>query len=155
MRKYTLAAVAALLIITGSCIIFAATIKHDLPTGSIQICVCDGFTEEPIANARVVIPETGDELYTDSNGLTNPLEVPYLTDEHYKHISPQDYGRITVIVYADGYIPYAIFFVHVHKNENRLINTWLFEDDGTSDPFVIIESPDTKWANELIRSYCR
>ena len=155
MKKRIFALITALILLCCIYIILSGFLSDSHKHGSIRICVLDGFGKFPIENAKVVIPETGDELYTNADGLTEKVNVPVLRDIHYDGILRQNYGRITVLVYAQGYVPYGIFFVQIESDTDRLINAWVFENDGIEeqDPFVIIESPDTEWANELIRSY--
>lgn len=143
-------AIAATLLLLA--FIGVSTVFSIRETGKICIAVYDGFTLEPIENAKVVIPEIDKTLYTGTDGKTDIITVPVLPDEHYNELKKQEYGRITVLVYADGYLPYGLFFAHVYPDTTRSPNIWLFEDDG-GEPFVIIESPNPVWANEIIERY--
>ena len=150
MKTKLLLCISTLLLIIS---VFAAIISCKIVNiGYLYINVFDGFTSLPIENARVVIPEIDSEFYTDDNGSTDKIKVPLLMDTHFNSIHKQEYGTITVIVYADGYTPYALFFTQIYKNETRSPNIWLFEDDGAK-PFIIIESPNELWAYELINKY--
>ena len=121
-------------------------------TGFMRVCVHDGETDMPLAGARVVIPETGGEYETGEDGFTPVMELPVYYDEQYNDILKQDYGRITVLVYHEGYVPYALYFTHVEPNTlRRGPNVWLFRGNGS--PFSIIEGPDDDWSERLIEEY--
>lgn len=147
------AIIISLLIISGVFILLFSGKKPNVQeTGFMRVCVHDGETDMPICGARVVIPETGFECMTDEDGFTPVMELPVYYDEHYASFFPQDYGLITVLVYSDGYVPYALYFTHIEPNVlRRGPNVWLFPGDGA--PFSIIEGPDDDWSNRLIEEY--
>ncbi|NLB61345.1 MAG: carboxypeptidase-like regulatory domain-containing protein [Clostridiales bacterium] len=120
--------------------------------GLMRVTVRDGFSDEPIEGAIVVIPETNQQYVTDKEGKTELIQVPLIRDKHHSKLLKQDYGLTTVLVYCDGYVPYALFFTHVENGTMRNgPNVWLFPEPG--DPFVIIEAPKGDWCNELIEMY--
>ena len=120
--------------------------------GLMRVTVRDGFTDEPLEGAVVVIPETNMQYITNKEGKTELIQVPLLRDKHYSKLLKQDYGLVTVLVYCEGYAPYALFFTHVENGTMRNgPNVWLFPEPG--DPFVIIEAPKGDWCNELIDMY--
>jgi len=125
-------------------------------SGTIQVCVVDGWSEAPIKGATVVIPELNKSFKTDDFGKTAVLTVPIIKDEVYKDILDKTWGEITLIIYSDGYIPYALFNVMVTADQYRNGPTiLLFKEGSTSSsaPFCIVEGPDTNWANELIKKF--
>ena len=136
-----------LLLFTGSC--------KQQDTGSISIRVLDGWTEAPIAHARVVIPETGSVLETDDSGRTALISVPVVPDAHFQRILPQDWGTVTVLVYAEGYYACALYHARVTADTAREnLPVRLFPQDGTLDvPFSVIEAPDDDWVAEMLRRY--
>ena len=152
MKKIDLGSFSACIIIAALYLLLTLPQAQEKAEGKLIICVYDGFMQTPVQNAKVVIPETEQILYTDTSGKTEAFSVPIVRDTHFDDIKPQNYGRITVLVYADGYLPYALFFAQVTPDKTRRIDTWLFEDDG-SEPFIIIESPEKEWAFELIDEY--
>lgn len=132
--------------------LLSCTFSGTHETGFMRVCVHDGETDMPIEGARVVIPETGYECKTDSDGFTPVMELPVYYDEQYSKLLSQDYGRITVLVYCEGYVPYALYFTHIEPNTlRRGPNVWLFPGDGM--PFSIIEGPDDEWSERLIMEY--
>ena len=84
------------------CLALAAltSCAHSKKRGTLRVRVTDGWTDAPIANARVVIPECGAVADTDAAGETDRIEIPIRGDEHFLHILPQDWGTVTVLVYA-------------------------------------------------------
>lgn len=123
---------------------------------TLQVCVVDGWTESPIEGASVVVPEIGQTFTTDSEGKTPVITVPVIEDETYNNILEKPWGEITLIIYNDGYIPYALFHLMVCKDEYRNGPTILLFEKGSTasdDPFCIVEGPDSSWVNELINKY--
>ena len=141
------------LICVFAAVVFIISKCAEAEAGMFCIRVYDGFSSEPIEGAKVTIPETGMSFYTDKNGETEKITVPIEKDSHYDKLLKQEYGCATVIVSAEGYLPYAIFYVQVVKDTLRSPNIWLFKDDGTSPSYVIIESPDSSWAETFIEKY--
>lgn len=125
-------------------------------TGSLSVHVMDGWNDQPIEKARVVIPETGDVRMTDAHGCTTTIRVPVLYDRHFTGILPQDWGTVTVLVYADGYYPCVLYGVCVEKDVSREnLKIRLFPGDGSlgDTPYLLVESPDSGWVAELLRRY--
>ncbi len=121
-------------------------------TGLVRVRVRDAGTDAPIAGAQVIIPETGDVCFTDEQGMTPIMELPVLLDAHYNQLMEQEYGLITILVYCEGYVPYALYFAHVEPNRLRAgPNVWLFPGEGA--PFSIIEGPDEAWSQRFIEEY--
>ena len=127
-----------------------------IDSGSLSVCVLDGWSEQPIEGARVVIPETGDVTDTDAAGKTELLTVPVLYDRHFAGILPQPWGTVTVLVYADGYYALALYGVQIQKDVCRSdITVRLFPGDGSmgDTPFQLVESHDSAWVSEMLRRY--
>jgi hypothetical protein len=82
-------------------------------TAALTLCVLEGYTESPIENATVVILETGKTYKTNENGLTDVIEVPVIRDTRYDAILEKPWGEISLIVYKDGFVPYALFYLQV------------------------------------------
>lgn len=125
-------------------------------TGGLSVCVVDGWEDRPIEGARVVIAETGAVCMTDAAGRTEKFTVPILRDRHFANILPQEWGTVTVLVYADGYYACALYQVRVDEGRVREdLSVRLFPGDGTMDgmPFLLVESPDSEWTAELLRRY--
>lgn len=126
------------------------------PQGRMTVEVVDGFTDAPIEGATVVIPETGDKFTTDKNGKTAQFTLPILENSTYKSILRQPWGEVTVLVYKDGYIPYALFHTQVWENQARQgPRIYLFAPEYAQNdqPFSVIEGPQRIWVNELLKKY--
>lgn len=118
--------------------------------------VVEGLTDKSIANADVVVVETGKSYKTDSSGFTQAIPVPVVYNERYRSILPQPWGDITLIVYAQGYLPVVIFNLHVYPDTTRngpVILLFTREQAPSADPFMVVEEPERDWAKELIEKF--
>jgi len=123
---------------------------------SLTLSVVEGFTETPIEGAAVVVVETGDVYYTAHDGSTDVIDVPFLRDTRYDDILGKPWGEVSLIIYKDGYVPYALFYLQVLENETRQgVKILLFENGQTQsdEPFSIIEGPNRLWVDALIDMY--
>jgi hypothetical protein len=120
------------------------------------VSVVEGYTDTPIADAKVVVLETGKSYATDANGNTEAIDVPVIRDTRFDKIIPKPWGEVSLIVYKDGFLPYALFYLQVMGGETRKgVKILLFENNstGNSDPFSIIEGPNRLWVDELVKRY--
>lgn len=123
---------------------------------SLSVHVVEGYTETPIKDASVVIVETGEVYCTDEQGFTQVIKVPAIRDTRYDDILQKPWGEITLIIYKEGFLPYALFYLQVLDGETREgVKILLFEQGVTSseEPFSIIEGPNRIWVDELIKMY--
>lgn len=125
------------------------------PTGTLQVRVMDGRTLEPIPNALVVIPEADRREKTGRDGSTDRMEAAVIPDAQLNGILEVPWGEVTVLVYCDGYYPFALFHCQVLSGLDRDGPTvYLFPDDGSlSEPFSLIESPNPGWVLSLLEKY--
>ena len=150
-KRLILAALMTTLLLGGLVWLLSSLLKP-VETGLVRVSVRDGATDAPVSGACVIIPETGGVYYTGESGETPIMELPVLYDKHYGSMLEQDYGLITILVYCEGYAPYALYFAHVEPGALRQgPNVWLFPGEG--DPFCIIEGPDTDWTREFIEEF--
>ena len=122
----------------------------------LTVRVVEGYTESPIEGASVVIIETGEVYKTNAEGLTGAIEVPMVRDSRYDSVLPKPWGEVSLIIYKEGFVPYALFYLQVIENETREgVKILLFEKGITdsNEPFSIIEGPNRLWVNELIKMY--
>ncbi|MEY8382097.1 hypothetical protein AALG83_02860 [Christensenellaceae bacterium 44-20] len=125
-------------------------------SGSISPVVLDAKTQAPISGATICIPETGKNYETDESGTAGTISIPILRDTRYDEMLPKDWGEITLLVYKEGYAPYALFYLRVREKEARIgptIYLYTTESFGLETPFSIIENPEDAWAAELIKKY--
>lgn len=123
------------------------------PTGTIVVYVKDGPSDEPLENARVVIPEMGQSFLTDRNGSTGEIRAPVREDADYKAICPQLWGEITLLIYKPGYADCAIFHVNILENQTRNGPTVLLfplAPGEANDPFTLTEAPNKLWVEQLL-----
>lgn len=125
-------------------------------TAKLTVNVVEGYTESPISDASVVVVETGNVYTTNSQGYTGVIEVPLVRDTRYDKILAKPWGEVTLIIYKDGFMPYALFYLQVIGGQTREgVKILLFEQGITdsNEPFSIIEGPNRIWVDELIKMY--
>ena len=135
---------------------FSPTSQGARHYGYIQPQVVDGFSEEPIEGAAVVIPETGQQFITARDGMTAVIRIPIQEDVHFAEISPKPWGEITLIVYREGYVEYALFHVHVWEDQTRKgpkILLFPQVEGEKHEPFTVVEGPHRLWVRELVEKY--
>lgn len=155
-RNFIAAAIIVFALVAGGLSACGSPSAIKYENGRLQVTVLDGFTDEPVKGAQVVIPEIDECLMTDEEGRTPEIDVPVIKDAHYETLSPAAYGRITILVYCEGYVPYALFYVHTREGElRRGPTTYLFKPDSAqSIPVIsIIEGPDQDWAEKVVEKY--
>ena len=124
--------------------------------GYLQPQVVDGFSEEPIEGATVVIPETGQKFVTSKDGYTAMIQIPVREDEHFRDIAPKPWSEITVIVYRKDYIEYVLFNTHVWESQSRKgpkILLFPKEEGKENEPFSVVEGPHRVWVKELVEKF--
>lgn len=133
--------------------------EHNIGTtshGFVQPFVVDGFTEDPIAGAQVVVPELNMYFPTGKDGMTAPIKVPVRADSNFERINPKTWGEITLIVYKENYIEYVLLNAQVSENEVRkgpMILLFPISVGGRNQPFALIESPHDEWVSDLVDKY--
>ena len=124
--------------------------------GYIQPQVIDGFSEEPIEGAVVVIPETDQQFVTAEDGLTAVIKVPIKEDLHFADISPKPWSEITLIVYKKDYVEYVLFHTHVWEGQTSKgpkIMIFPQPEGEKHEPFSVVEGPHRIWVKELVEKY--
>lgn len=126
------------------------------PTGTLRLMVVDGRTEQPLSDCIIVVPETGFTTVTGEDGCTEPFAVPVERPKPKNGMEPQQWGECTLLIYKDGYIPYALFHAQVWEGVDRNgPKIYLFPDDGTTQgqPYSVIEGPDRAWVNAIVEKF--
>lgn len=134
----------------------SAAAEASISMGSLQAETIDGLTGGPLSGATVVIPETGKTYQTDEAGKTPVIELPVSQDKTYEKILRKPWGEITILVYKDGYVPYALFHAQIPLNQTRQgPRIYLFPQSSvqSDQPFSVVEGPPRTWVNELISKY--
>ena len=125
-------------------------------TAYFSVKVVEGYSEAPLSGAQVVIIGTGESYETGSDGMTPVIAVPAVRDTRYDEVLPKPWAEVSLIVYKDGYIPYALFYLQVMEGETREgVKILLFEEGAStsSEPFSIIEGPNRTWVDALVEKY--
>jgi hypothetical protein len=125
-------------------------------TAYLSVKVVEGYTEAPLSDVQVVVVETDQVYTTGRDGMTDVIAVPAARDTRYDGILPKPWAEVSLIIYKDGYIPYALFYLQVMAGQTREgVKILLFEEGapGSSEPFSIIEGPNRVWVDELVEKY--
>ena len=149
-------ALTLIVLISGQTSVAVFSSSSSTATAKLTVNVVEGYTETPIEGASVVVVETGQVYSTDASGYTEVMEVPVIRDTRYDDILSKSWGEITLIIYKDGFVPYALFYLQVAAGETREgVKILLFEqgDTESSEPFSIIEGPNRVWVDALIEMY--
>lgn len=155
MKRRIIALIGGMAVLAALIFIVFAPRGRTGGTGSINLTVLDGRTDEPLPHAVVVIPETGRTYKLDKKARTGRIEVPAAPDARFSDIHQKPWGEITVLVYCNGYYPLALFYLAVPEGAERDGPTlYLFPDDGSMhEPFSLVEGPDASWVRELLAKY--
>lgn len=122
---------------------------------TLGVRVIDGRTEAPLANATVVIAETGKRYPTGVDGTTGRIAIPFRPLAQSGEAAVP-WTEATVLAYCDGYYPYALFHVCLSEGETRdNLTLYLFPNDGSmpDTPFVLVEAPPVEWSRALIEQH--
>lgn len=110
--------------------------------------VKDAVTGEVIADATIVVAETGQAYATSADGTTEPIPCAASNlGEDYP------YGTATLLVYADGYLDYALFNVQAAQGETRNGPDILLFEEGTGQSqaaVVLVESPERAYVDAML-----
>ena len=154
LLKKTLCTVLALVCTT--CYGCAKDAAQTLPQGSFLVQVTDLETGEPIPGAAVCVPQTGMTYLTDEAGSTGTIEAPVQVDARFSAVYPQTWGEVTLLIYAKGYIPCALFHVMIWPDQVRQgPNITLAKEDGSMgmQPYIIVEAPQRVWVQGLLERF--
>ena len=121
------------------------------PFAEFAPIVIDGQTRLPIEDAVIVIPEANASFVTAADGSpADPIRIPYRKAD--SAVFPKSWCEVTLLVYAEGYAPYALFYLQLSENTLRKGPTvMLFPDQG--EAFSIIEGPPEIWVENLLEKY--
>mgnify|MGYP000862978345 FL=1 len=123
--------------------------------GHIDAAVVDAYTMEPLADAVLVFPDSGKQAVTDQAGRAQVFGLPIERHRAQNRLLCQPYGECTLLVYCEGYIPYALFYVQLQPGRIRSGPTiFLFPQyEGAPEVITIVESPTEEWARGLVEKY--
>ena len=125
-------------------------------TAYFSVKVVEGYSDAPLSSAQVVVLGSNEVYTTDESGMTPVIAVPAARDTRYDDILPKPWAEVSMIIYKDGYIPYALFYLQVMEGETREgVKILLFEEGAadSSEPFSIIEGPNRAWVDALVEKY--
>ena len=120
--------------------------------GSVKFFVVDGLSGMPIENVRIVLPESGNELYTDSDGKTETINLGVSE----KGGLACECGTFTVLAYKDEYNDFALFYAQIDKEKERTLKLYMFMKDtpmGNGAPISTVESPEKDRVSEIVEKY--
>lgn len=123
--------------------------------GHISVYVIDAYSYKPLKNAAVVIPECENTVYTDARGVALLSSVPIDMDSDFIRLTGASYGEITMIIYAEGYLPCVWFKVHIYPSRIRSGPTIYMFPEGGEDVLVTVftESPEDTLMRDFVARY--
>lgn len=123
--------------------------------GHMHIRVVDAYTLMPIQGARVIIPDTGAQLTSDSTGSCVFTRIPIQKNRLHQRLLQRDKGECTIIALYAGYRPTVILNTQVEKNAMRNGPTIYMFPSELDDIAVaaIVESPEQEWIVRLVEKY--
>ena len=135
--------------------LFASLARRAKHYGHISLYVIDAYTLEPLANAAIVLPESGVAAETDARGVALLSCVPIDMKSDFMLLTGASYGEITMIIYADGYLPCVWLKVHVSPGRVRNGPTvYMFPENKESvDVTVFTEAPDEALMLDFVKKF--
>lgn len=124
-------------------------------TGHLKLTVVDAYSNRIVEGAQIVLPEAGLSAVSDTHGNAYVYGVPLRAEPGALGKIESDYGETTILVYAQGYLPFALFHAHVYPNRIRNGPTlYLFPvgEEGM-EAISMIESPAEDWVKRLLAAY--
>ncbi|MEG1547753.1 MAG: hypothetical protein RR232_01680 [Clostridia bacterium] len=159
MNKYgdkRLITVSAIAVLCISVCILAVALLSNKSYGYIKLCAVDAYTLAPIEGVTIVIPEYDLSITTNDAGIADATRLELRVDKEHELLLSQFWGEITVLAYKDGYLPYALFYVHVFKQHMRSGPTLYMFPEGENSGVTcisVIESPEKEWTQQLLERY--
>lgn len=130
--------------------------RQKQPFGHMKVTVVDAYSMHAIEQAQIVLPEGDIHATTDGNGVAYLYSIPLSPQQPSLKGVPCDYGETTILVYAEGYLPFALFHAHVYDGRLRNGPTLYLFPEGTEDGIDVIsmiESPKEDWVEQLLDAY--
>ena len=127
----------------------ANTLATQTTSLQVKVVTLDGT---PIKQAKVFVAETQQTFYTDMNGYTQLMQVPF-ADTPLCQITSGDFSFINLVVTCDGFKDVVLYNCVVYKNKTRQGPVvMMFDKNQTNAPFVAItEVPPDKWTKEFLQ----
>ncbi len=126
----------------------------------LTVNVVEGYSEAPIAGAKVVIVETGKAYETNENGMTGIIEVPFVRDTRYDRILQKPWGEVSLIIYKDGFVPMRFFTFSCSKARHAKVSKYCFSSTmkgKSTHPFPSLKAQaefgSTNWSKCISQKY--
>ncbi|MBQ9832389.1 MAG: hypothetical protein IJO48_01510 [Clostridia bacterium] len=146
---FTLCAIILIIAIT---IIFN---KVNSKYGQFTVTVVDAYTDMPLSEAIIVIPECNKVFHTDRNGKALCIGIDIFINSELERILPTKKGEVTILCYAEGYLDFALFNASVTPlgvGEKKLYMFPQGSEDGRT--FITMnETPDDSFTQALLKKY--
>lgn len=126
------------------------------PRGHMEVTVVDAYTLRPLENSSIVLPEANMLSVTDANGKAEFYGIPVEKDGALNALLPMSCGRVTMLVYREGYLPFALFYTQVYAGRIRNGPTVYMFPTGTEsglEAITVIEAPAYEWVRALLEKY--
>lgn len=125
------------------------------PYGHLSLYVIDAYTLRPLADAVIVLPESGITGKTNARGMALISSIPVDTDAAFNRLTGAEYGEITMLIYAEGYLPCVWLKVHMFPSRIRSGSTVYMFPVGSEEVKVTVftEAPDEEMMLEFLRRH--
>lgn len=156
MKKNKWQTVTLLLLLVIAAVFLSGKMNYHNETGHLCLNVRDAYTLQPIENAYIALPESGHSTLTDENGTAVFNGIPINREIMHKQMPTPDYGTATILVYAENYLPFALFHAQVIPGKMRKgPNIYLFPNNTEEGLKVVsmIESPPDEYVQTLLEQY--
>ncbi len=153
-RKWTRFFAPVACILSGALLLLVACSMRE--TGHMKLLVVDAYTEAPVKGAVIILPEADLSAVSDENGAAYVYGIPVQPKGMLCETVPCSYGEATILAYAEGYLPFALFHAHIYKNRVRNGPTLYLFPNGTEEGIKatsMIESPEEEWVERLLAKY--
>jgi len=123
--------------------------------GHISVYIIDAYTLAPLKNATIVLPECGITASSDKRGVALISSIPIDMDSEFIRLTGASYGEMTMIVYADGYLPCVWLKVHLYPSRIRNGPTIYMFPEGSEEVRVTVftEAPDDTLMQDFVERY--
>ncbi len=137
-------------------ILLALSCERQAPNyAHISLYVIDAYTLRPLEGATIVLPESGITGESNARGTAFLSSIPIDTNSAFNRLTGAEYGEITMLIYAKGYLPCVWFKVHMYPSRIRSGPTIYMFPEGSEEVKVTVftEAPEDLLMQEFVRRF--
>jgi len=131
--------------------VFSAAVDY----GEITPIVRDAYSGKVIVGAEIVFPEYDLYYTTDEKGSCGKISLPIRSSKKYQEIFMKPFGETDILIYADGYLPTALFGLQFSPENPREIELLIVPETRSdlSGSILLTEAPYREWAEAYIEEF--